>query len=127
MRRSPKVFRGTALVALAVLAGLLAVADDKHAGKTVTVQGEILDMACWVAHEAKGAEHAKCAQACVKGGQPMGLLAQDGQVYLLYASHDDASGFESAKQHAGKQVEIVGIAAKRGSMSGLEVHSVKAL
>ena len=127
MRTIPKAILSVTLVSLVLAASLALFADEKHAGKTVTVQGEILDMACWVAHEAKGAEHAKCAQACVKGGQPMGLLAQDGQVYLLYASHDDASGFESAKQHAGKQVEIVGVAAKRGSMNGLEVHSVKAL
>jgi len=115
-------------LALCVAAAALGVAaDEKHKGDKVTLQGEILDMACYVAHEAKGAEHAKCAQSCVKGGQPMGLLSTDGQVYLLYASHDDASGFESAKQHAGKQVEITGIAAKRGPMNGLEVHAVKAL
>ncbi len=125
--RIAKTFVPLALVALAVIAGLAAVADEKHTGAKVTVQGEVLDMACYVAHESKGAEHAKCAQACVKGGQPMGLLAKDGQVYLLYASHDDPAGFESTKQHAGKQVEITGVAAKRGSMNGLEVHAVKAL
>jgi hypothetical protein len=108
-----------------VLAAIGAAAGE--AGEKVTVQGEILDLACWMAHEAKGAEHAKCAQSCVKGGQPMGLLAKDGQVYLLYASHDDASAFESAKQHAGKQVSITGVAGKRGGMSGLEVHAVQAL
>ena len=115
------------LIVLAITAGLAAVADEKHSGEKVTVQGEVLDMACYVAHEAKGAEHAKCAQACAKGGQPIGLLTKDGQVYLLYASHEDPAGFESTKQYAGKQVEITGVAAKRGSMNGLEVHAVKAL
>jgi len=127
MRRTTKAV-GLLLLTLGLAAAALGVAaDEKHAGDQVTIQGEILDMACYVAHEAKGAEHAKCAQSCIKGGQPMGLLAKDGQVYLLYASHDDASGFESAKQQAGKQVEITGVAAKRGSVNGLEVHAVKAL
>ena len=29
----------------------------------MTVQGEILDMACYVAHEAKGPDHAGCASS----------------------------------------------------------------
>ena len=127
MRNVRKTGIPLVLVVAVVLVVGLAVADEKKSDAKVTVQGEVLDMACYVAHEAKGADHAKCAQACVKGGQPMGLLAKDGQVYLLYASHEDPAGFESTKQYAGKQVEITGVAAKRGSMSGLEVHAVKAL
>jgi hypothetical protein len=127
MRKPVKSLVSLALVVLACGVGLVSFADEKHGGSTVTVQGEVLDMACYVAHEAKGSEHAKCAQACAKGGQPVGLLAKDGQVYLLYANHEDPSGFESAKQYAGQQVEITGVAAKRGSMNGLEVKAVKAL
>jgi len=127
MRRTMRTIAAVLSMAVVMAAGIAVLADEKHKGDKVTVEGEILDMACYVAHEAKGAEHAKCAQACVKSGQPMGLLATDGQVYLLYASHDDASAFESAKQHAGKQVSITGVAAKRGSMNGLEVHAVQAL
>ncbi len=124
-----ETLKGIALLLLVCLAttALVVASDEAHKGEKVTVQGEILDLACYVAQEAKGAEHAKCAQACVKGGQPMGLLAADGQVYVLYASHEDASAFESAKQHAGQRVAITGVPGKRGTLLGLEVHSVQAL
>ena len=93
----------------------------------ITVQGEVLDLACYMGHEAKGEDHAKCAQSCVKSGQPMGLLTSDGTVYLLYASHRDAAPFEETKSHAGKQVELQGKPADRSGMKGIEVSGVKAL
>jgi len=100
-----------------------AFADDE----AMTLKGEILDMACWVAHEAKGADHADCAKKCVKSGQPMGLLTEDGTVYLLYASHKDPSAFKQAMNHAGEQVELTGASAERGGVRGIEVQSVKSM
>jgi hypothetical protein len=120
------------LAAIVILAGAGEVAahgEDSHGhdDKGMTVRGEILDMACYVAHEAKGPDHAACAKRCVKGGQPMGLLAEDGTVYLLYANHEDGSAYEQAKEYAGQKVEIVGIAATQAGIKGLEVSSVKKL
>ena len=117
----------TALLALVLVAGWCAVAFADEGGEKVTVQGEVVDLACWVAHGAQGAEHAKCAQACAKGGQPIGLLTSEGTVYLLYASHQDASAFQETKEHAGQKVEITGLSASKGGIRGLEVNSVKAL
>ena len=101
--------------------------EHGHGAGEITVRGEVLDMACYVAHEAKGPDHAACAKRCVKGGQRMGLLAEDGTVYLLYASHDDSSAFEQAKEHAGQEVEIVGVAATQAGITGLEVNGLKKL
>ena len=120
------------VAAIVILAGAGEVAahgeeSHGHDDKGMTVRGEILDMACYVAHEAKGADHAACAKRCVKGGQPMGLLAEDGTVYLLYANHEDGSAYEQAKEYAGQKVEIVGIAATQAGIKGLEVSSVKKL
>ena len=115
--------------AVLVAPAVLAHGDEKHEGhgnQTVAVKGEILDMACYVAHEAKGPDHAACAKRCVKGGQPMGLLAEDGTVYLLYANHQDGSAFEAAKEHAGSVVLITGKPATKAGIKGIEVHSVKA-
>ena len=103
----------------------LASGDHKHTG--VTVQGEVLDMSCYIAHGAKGDDHAACAKRCVKGGQPMGLLASDGTVYLLYAPHDDSSAYELTKDFAGKQVEITGNSATNAGIKGIEVQGVKAI
>ena len=125
-KRITVLFLACAL-ALATGAGA-GLADEKHDDHDpMTVQGEILDMACYVAHEAKGPDHAGCAKRCVEGGQPMGLLTKDGTVYLLYANHKDAAAFEQAKEHAGQSVEITGVAATQSGIKGLEVHGVKPL
>ena len=106
------------------LAGPVLAQHEGH-DESVTVRGEILDLACYLAHEAKGSDHISCAKRCVKGGQPMGLLAEDGTVFLLYASHDDGSAYDAAKDFAGMQVSVTGMKAQQSGMTGIEVHEVK--
>lgn len=128
-------------LAAAFLFSLGAVAGDGHdhakapaaghgahaAGKDITIRGEILDMACWVAHEGKGPKHAACAQKCLKDGQPVGLLTQDGTVYLLFGDHADTSAYSQARGLGAKNVEIRGEVTDRAGIHGLTVKSVKAL
>ncbi len=112
-----------ALVLLAPAAGLLA-GGGEEAAVDVTLKGEVLDMACYLGHESKGPEHEKCALKCAKMGQPIGLLTEDGKVYLLVADHADQTAFEQAKTFAGKQVTITGSVAGRAGMEALTVHKV---
>jgi len=100
---------------------------DHHEAKGVTVQGEILDLACFTAHDGKGPKHAACAAKCLKAGQPMGLLAKDGTVYLLFGDHEDMSAFVKAKELVAKNVEIVGETANHDGLKGIIVNSVKSL
>ncbi|TDI41825.1 MAG: type 1 fimbrial protein [Acidobacteria bacterium] len=114
-----------AVMFLAMGAFVMAHGDEAHGGDQVTIKGEIVDMACYVAHEAKGADHQACAKRCVKGGQPMGLLTADGDLYLLYASHADGSAFEAAKELAGEMVALTGKESEQNGIKGIEVASVE--
>jgi len=96
-------------------------------GEDTSIKGEILDLACYVSRDGKGPDHAKCAEKCVKNGQPMGLLAKDGTVYVLFADHANAASFEEAKDYAGKKVEVTGALTERGGVKGITVHGVKAI
>ncbi len=127
--RKLSLFCAAAFATAAVLLGFHAAAsgEDHHAAPAVRVQGEVLDLACWIAHEAKGPDHAGCAVKCLKGGQPMGLMTKDGKVYLLLADHDDASAYDEAKGLGGKNVEVEGPVAERGGMHGITVKAVKPL
>ena len=103
-------------------------AADKAAPPAgVTLSGEIVDLACYISHGAKGPDHASCAAKCVEMGQPMGLAADDGKVYVLVADHADTSAFGKAKSMAGKKVEIKGDVAAKDGMSVLTVHAVKTI
>ena len=64
-----------------LLIGLASFSYGKFETKTVT--GEILDMKCYMASGAHGPDHKECAAKCVKGGSPIGILADDSKVYLL--------------------------------------------
>ncbi len=124
--RSKYVVAGLALALMATLS-LTAMAAGKSTAKPATIKGEILDLACFTDHGAKGPDHAECAKMCAKGGQPMGLLAEDGTVYVLTAPHDDMTAYNKAKDLAGQKVEIKGMLAEHGGIKGLAVQEVKAI
>jgi len=122
------MFATLAAVALAY-AGAVA-AEGKAMAKAEAasaVKGEVLDLSCYVGHGGQGEGHAGCAAKCLQGGAPMGLLGTDGAVYVLFADHSDGSAYEKAKEFAGKNVEVTGEVATKGTLKGITVHGVKAL
>ncbi|HVL11419.1 MAG TPA: hypothetical protein VM529_02570 [Gemmata sp.] len=58
-------------------------------GKVTTVTGEIIDLSCYLQVGKHGGKHRDCGQKCLKAGQPIGLLAKDGTVYLLMEEEHD--------------------------------------
>ena len=46
---------------------------DASASKEIT--GEVVDMMCYVDHNAIGDKHAGCAAKCIKGGGPVGIVS----------------------------------------------------
>ena len=97
--------------------------DKKFEPKTVT--GEILDMKCYMTSGAHGEGHKDCAAMCIKGGAPVGILADDGKVYLLIEGKNDSGAFEEAKKHAGETVTITGTLSEKNGVQALIVTEVK--
>ena len=93
--------------------------------ETKTVTGEILDMKCYMASGAHGPDHKECAAKCVKGGSPMGILADDGKVYLLIEGDEGSAAFEEAKKHAGETVTVTGTLSEKNGVQALIVTEVK--
>ncbi len=114
-----------AMLGLAVLGMLgagFAVAD-MHEGSWT---GEVMDLACYVAQGAKGPDHAGCAKTCVKNGQPMGLLTDDGTLVLLAADHKDGAPYEALKDLAGSKAQVMGSLAEKDGMKVVTVTGSKA-
>lgn len=122
-----RMFLALALILVVGTIATAVTAAEKAAPAGVTVSGEIVDLACYLARGGKGPEHAACAAKCAEMGQPLGLAASDGKVYLLMADHADSSAFTKAKSLAGTKVEIKGQVASRDGMSGLTVLGIKSL
>jgi len=99
-------------------------ASAEPEGRTV-LKGEIVDLGCYLMHEGRGDTHVACAQACVKGGAPVGLLA-DGVLYVLFAPHETTAPFEEAKRLVGRSAVVTGVVHGRGGLRGLAVTMVAA-
>lgn len=63
--------------------------DKPLAGKKISAVGEIVDLSCYLQVGKHGDKHRECGQKCVRNGQPVGLLLEDGTVYLLIDEEHD--------------------------------------
>src|SRR5262245_30844647 len=116
-----KKFFGTSFPVLLFI-GLASFAYVRFEDKTVT--GEILDMKCYMSAGKHGPDHKECAAMCLKGGSPMGILADDGKVYLLIEGKDEAP-FEEARKHGGETVTVTGALSEKNGVQALIVSDVK--
>jgi hypothetical protein len=105
----------SASLALAPFA--LAHDSDKDSAAEKTVTGEIVDMMCYVDHNASGDQHADCAAKCIKGGGPVGIVS-DGKVYLVVGEHKPMN--DELAEYAGKTVTLKGKMANNGGVTMLE-------
>ncbi len=105
-------------VAVALLVAPAAIAKEK------TWKGEVVDLSCYLAKGLKGPGHKKCAQMCAAQGQPVGLLTDAGELYLLVGPHD-GTALDDAKKLCGSAVELTGSVLERDGLRAIEVQSVK--
>jgi hypothetical protein len=109
----------TFMAALAV--SPLAVAQDQRGADTAAskeVTGEIVDMMCYVDHNAVGEKHGQsCGSKCIESGGPVGIVS-DGKAYLVVGEHKPMNG--ELAQYCGKNITIKGKVAERGGMAMIE-------
>jgi len=94
-------------------------------GETQTLKGEVVDLSCYLGHDAKGASHKQCAIACLKKGLPMGLRTSDGKLYLVLEDHDQADAYQSLKDKVAQTVTVTGRAVVKDHLKGILITAVK--
>lgn len=121
-----KTLKGKLFVAAAAICFcFISSSSTAQTAATKTVTGEVVDMACYMANGAKGEEHKSCAAGCIKGGSPMGVLTDDGQLFLLVENHDKQDAYASAKKYAGEQITVSGDFKTKGGVQSIVVNDVK--
>ena len=115
------------LIAVIPVLALALASPALLAAETGTWSGEVLDLACYMANGAHGADHADCAKTCVKKGQPMGLLTDDGTLVLLAADHKDGAPYEALKDMAGHKAEVTGVMSESAGVKMVTVTGSKAM
>jgi len=92
--------------------------ENLSAGAEKSVTGEIVDMMCYVDHNAVGETHGQsCGAKCIKGGGPVGIVS-DGKAYLVVGEHKPMN--DQLADYCGKTVTLKGKAAERGGIAMLE-------
>jgi len=74
-------------------------------GETKTVEGELVDLDCYVKQDAKGEGHKSCGEKCMKGGSPAAVLVDD-KAWTL------ATSPKALAKYCGQQIRVVGVANK---------------
>jgi hypothetical protein len=92
--------------------------EDLASGVTKKISGEVVDMACYVDHNATGEKHADCAKKCITSGLPVGLKADDGKTYLLIGEHKPLN--DELAQYAAKKITVEGRVKSRDGIYMIE-------
>lgn len=121
------VMEVTRWLALASLVGLAPALlhTQASAQETITVSGEIVDLACYLSKGEKGRRHKQCAEMCAKKGLPIGVLTDSGDVYLLIEDHENPDPYAAAKDLAGDKAEVTGKKFAKGGVSSILVSAAK--
>lgn len=98
---------------------------EKKAAAVMTLEGEVLDMNCFMEHGGSGAKHAKCAKSCAVDGAALGLLKADGSAVLLLENHDKKKGLAKARELAAVQVKVTGKLVSRGGVQAFIVDATE--
>jgi hypothetical protein len=96
------------------------------AQEEVTVQGEILDLTCYLHKGSKGRRHRACAEMCAEKGLPVGVLTDKGEVFLLIEDHDNPDPYAAAVKLAGRDAVLEGKKYSKGSVTAIMVTDAKA-
>lgn len=101
-------------------------------GEPIKVKGEIIDTWCYMSgvmgppDTVVGSAHHTCALWCSAGGIPVGLLAEDGTVYMVLKieNDDQLAGGDTALRLAAHEVEAEGMLYRRDGLNYLIVNTV---
>ena len=113
-------------ILVSALACTVALGQGKKMSKEMTVKGEVIDVACYLASGARGAKHVACATACAKAGGSLGILTADGKIYvsLLPDSHKYSPN-HLLMDHIGQTVDAKGFVRSKGGVNGIMIRSVE--
>src|ERR1043166_9140920 len=111
-----------ATLVVALTSAPLAIAQEhEHGGDAAAskeVTGEVVDMMCYVYHNAVGEKHGQsCGAKCIKNGGPVGIVSE-GKAYLVVGKQKPIN--DQLAEYCGKTITVKGKLAERGGIAMIE-------
>jgi len=101
--------------------------DHEKKGKGQEIQGHIVELSCYLKHDAIGEKHRDCARECAEKGLPLGLLTKNGTLY-----HIMGEGHESLHEvnkrlmnYLERDVQVVGEVFEKSHTHVVVIQKIK--
>ncbi|MBI1850381.1 MAG: hypothetical protein HYR85_08570 [Planctomycetes bacterium] len=123
MKRSFWILAVLAVVGIATFS----IAQEKKAADkpaVVTMKGQVIDLACYLAKGALAGDHQGCAEACVKGGASTGFKTKD-KTYLVIKDPMHQKDAPDLSKFVNKDAEITGNAFDKDGINGVVILTIK--
>src|SRR5437016_5072197 len=92
--------------------------DKLSANEGREITGEVVDMMCYLDHNAIGEKHGgSCGTTCIKNGGPVGIVS-DGKAYLVVGEHKPMN--DQLAEYCGKTISLTGKLAKLRGIDMIE-------
>lgn len=113
-------------LALLIVAFMAAMAIAAWAEEVKTIKGEVIDISCYVPADAKGEGHKACALACLKAGEPAGILEDGtGKIYLVITGDHATNPSAKVLPFVAKTVEVTGSVSEKAGVSVIDIKDIK--
>jgi hypothetical protein len=128
LRRKVLIAGIAILIIVTTVTVSLALAGNGSGGKPVKVRGLLRDVACPLQNQEGTSRkfNKKCAMDCVKAGAPIGILTDDGSLYLVISdTMPDVPQNEKVMPYVGKYVEVSGNVFERKGVRAIMIREIK--
>ena len=95
---------------------------DEPEGKSATITGEVVDLACYLGDGDRGPKHQQCAQKCIESGLPVGIKTADALYLVIGGEHGPAN--KDLAPLAAKTVTAEGTVSERDGVHLIAVKKV---
>ncbi len=99
--------------------------EQPPAQPAVTVKGEVVDLWCFLSAGARGQGHKECAVTCAKAGNPIGLVDEKGNAYVLMGKENHNPDRDMLIKHMAQTVNVKGKLVKSAGLTALYVESIE--
>jgi hypothetical protein len=94
-------------------------------GERLTVTGEVVEMWCYLEAGDRGAAKKTCATACAKAGNPIALVDDMGELYLLAGLKSHQPALDLLVDKMSERVTVSGTLVKNPKAQMIYIESVR--
>lgn len=98
---------------------------EHQSGKAVQITGLVVDVACFVGHDSSSPQHATCAEACARAGNPLAIYDEAARALYLPVSLDHKNPNTKLMNFIEKKVRVSGTVLEKAGLKSIAIEKVE--